>query len=59
MQSIMFIEMHLSGSLMHVRWKLVHVTKDGDSGVGHASPAGHLDHQGTAWVLHDVARVDG
>lgn len=50
---------YLSSSLMHVRWELVDVPKDGDSGVGHAGPAGHLDHQGAARVLHDVARVDG
>lgn len=51
--------LHLSRFLVHLRWKLVHVAKDGHSSVGHAMPARHLDHQRTPGVLHDVARVDG
>lgn len=44
---------------MHVRRQLIHIPKDGHPGIGHASPAGHLNHQGTSGVLHDVASVDG
>lgn len=49
---------YLSSGLMHVRRQLIHVSKDGDPGVGHASPAGHLNHQRASGVLHDVACVD-